>query len=229
MATSQNIGKRKIIFPTKNGGGGATNIIAGSTPINGGAPNNLVTTNASGQIITPLELKFDEATGMFMVFDTSTFPAAFVFYLDVNNKTVAFGDLDGIQNSTFFQVSDLLSLIAVNAKRIFLNSTLQYAVTPAIYGSTVTFDLISQTSHFAFQGSGTGSSLCNVINNDFQEGAPLTISDVDNKSALNNITIDVGPGNSITSPLGISQTYDLSINGSSVTIQKVSATKWMLI
>lgn len=96
------------------------------------------------------------------------------------------------------------------------------------YGTTVTPSSTQRNISVAISGAGTGASTVNISG--LPVGALIRVSDLDNKATANAITIDAGAGNTInTGGSGISQTIMLNTDGLSYTLQRLTATKWMLI
>jgi hypothetical protein len=107
---------------------------------------------------------------------------------------------------------------------LFGGITHSYA-TPA-YGTTHTFGVGNY--HIAFT-TGTGATTVDLSGVSIGIGRMAVVSDLDRISATSNITIDAGVGNTIVTSAGAAQTFVMNSNGLSVTLQKVSATQWMLI
>lgn len=93
------------------------------------------------------------------------------------------------------------------------------------YGSPLSFT--STDYHLALTGAGTGGTTIDISG--MTTGQIAIISDLDFKAGANNITIDTGIGNTICSLTGIAQTYVVSTDGESVTIQKITSTKFKMI
>lgn len=100
-----------------------------------------------------------------------------------------------------------------------------YGVRTEDYGSPLTFD--SDNYHLVLEGAGTGTTNIDISN--IIPGRIAIISDLDFKAGANNIVIDSGTGNTITSLNGVTQTYTISTDGGSVTIQRITATKFKVI
>lgn len=137
------------------------------------------------------------------------------FYVALNVQKVAgiFSEPD-----TVFQVKD---------KAITLGGTVLGGVMAVPYGSVL--NITVGTSQIAFEGISSGASTINISNSDFPIGSLLMISDVDNKALLNNIHIDMGVGNTINYQSSSSQTASLTTDGVSITIQKITTSKWMVL
>lgn len=110
---------------------------------------------------------------------------------------------------------------------LLLDISPKHTIVNADYG-TVNNLTVNNTSLY-FEGAGTGISTVNIDNTLFPIGGIVIISDLDAKAAANNITIDVGVGNTINLQGNIGQTASLTIDGASYTIEKATTTKWMVI
>lgn len=80
--------------------------------------------------------------------------------------------------------------------------------------------------HLVMSGSGTGQTDIDLSGADI--GTKVIISDSDRKSNGNNIVLDAGTGNDISYLLGSPQTITISVNGQTLTLQKVTATRWVI-
>lgn len=77
-------------------------------------------------------------------------------------------------------------------------------------------------------GVGTGTASVDLLPT-IPIGKDVTVSDTANDAGTNNIQIDAGVGNSITSSLGVSQDILIDQDGGSLTLRKVSEDRWMVI
>ena len=93
------------------------------------------------------------------------------------------------------------------------------------YGGTINATTLDY--HIALQGAGTGTTTVDLSNMGLYQ--VIIISDVEYKAGANNIVIDAGTGNTITSLTGINQTYTMSVDGESITIHRVSSNKFKII
>lgn len=100
-----------------------------------------------------------------------------------------------------------------------------YGVRIEDYGSPLVFTTANY--HLALSGAGTGGTTVDI--SAIAIGQIAIISDLDFKAGANNITIDSGTGNTICSLGGVTQTYSISTNGGSVTIQRINSNKFKVI
>lgn len=98
-----------------------------------------------------------------------------------------------------------------------------FVVTSSAFGTTST---VATRLHKVITGS-TGATTVNI--GTMGVGDIVIVSDLDRISSTSNITIDSGSGNTIISTTGAAQTYVINTDGLSVTIQKVTATKFKVI
>ncbi len=134
--------------------------------------------------------------------------------LTLAENTVIFG----YNNVAKFTVNTLNGNITSTAGEI-------KKVRTANYGSPLTFDVTDY--HLALTGAGTGGTTIDITA--MTVGEIAIISDLDRKALLNNITLDSGGGNTIISQIGAAQTFVLALDGISVTIQRITATQFMVI
>lgn len=95
------------------------------------------------------------------------------------------------------------------------------------YGTTTN---ILKSTQFFTTGNGTGSTTV-LLNTAIPIGSLVFVSDLGNQAEMNNITIDVGIGNTILEGNGSMpmQTMIISSSGLSYTLRKMTANKWMVI
>lgn len=144
----------------------------------------------------------------------------YVMTLSVGGGGVGFaaGDINGIGNSS--------KIVLTDPGRYFkVYTTYAGDVTTLAFGTTNTIQ--SGKADIVHTGS-TGAVTDNIDSGDFVVGSVISFSDLDRISSTSNITIDAGGGFTITSPAGTAQTFVLSTNGGSVTMQKVTSSKWMV-
>lgn len=93
------------------------------------------------------------------------------------------------------------------------------------YGTIATF--VTTDYHLGVEGSGIGITTVDISG--MHVGQIAIISDIDYKAGANNISIDAGTGKTICSLSGVNQTYDITTDGESVTIQRISTNKFKMI
>lgn len=109
---------------------------------------------------------------------------------------------------------------------IYLNGGIRWKITNGSYGTTVTPSL---SDCFINLTGGTGATTID-LSASFVIGSELTISDSDCIASTSNITIDAGVGKVIISNVAAgSQTQTISVDGSVVTIKKISTTSWKIV
>lgn len=101
------------------------------------------------------------------------------------------------------------------------------AVVPLDYGDIVFAGGIENTQVFT-TGAGTGIASVD-LSPIMAIGKDVTVSDLANNASTHNIQIDAGAGNTILYNGATSQDITLNTNGASVTIRKITATKFMVI
>lgn len=104
---------------------------------------------------------------------------------------------------------------------------IQQSVVVNNYGTTYTAPAGVINTHIVFSGSGTGLSTVDLAASDV--GSIVTISDADRKCQLNNIKVDTGLGKVLTGTSVNTRYGTMRVNGQSVTMQKVTSTKWMVL
>jgi hypothetical protein len=134
--------------------------------------------------------------------------------LTLNLNNAVFGH----NSSTRFTIDTLTGNITSTAAEI-------KKVRTEDYGSPLTFT--ASDYHLALTGAGTGGTTIDI--SAMVIGQIAIISDLDRKVLVNNITLDSGVGSTIISQVGATQTHLLALDGISVTIQKITATQYMVI
>ena len=101
------------------------------------------------------------------------------------------------------------------------------AVVPLKYGDILLAGGIENTQVYT-TGAGTGIASVD-LSPIMVIGKDVTVSDLGNNASTHNIQIDSGVGNTILYNGATSQDITLNTNGASVTIRKITATKFMVI
>jgi len=162
---------------------------------------------------------------------TSTFNTATASYLELANSVSGATTVAKVED----QVVTLGTTAGGNGTTAVLDDVNQNI---ALYKSQVrTVDVVAYNTtntiglgyfHVAHSGS-TGAVTDTLDTANFPVGTILVISDVDGIASTSNITIDADTGNTINGAGGSAQTLILNVDFSSVTIQLVNATTWMVI
>lgn len=140
--------------------------------------------------------------------------------------TASIGDCDDIIQGTRIEV-DFLTKQTIS----IYGGLVMASVGILAYGDTINFDPdgLGAITEVAVSGGAGGPTFIILPTGTIAPiGSVLVISDLGVDSAANNITIDAGTGNTITSTTGVAQTFVINANGESITIKKLTATAWMV-
>lgn len=151
------------------------------------------------------------------------------FLADAGSAYLEVGALTGFGNETRIEIDDgnqTFLLTSTSGTNLFIAGGLTTGINPTPFGAVYTAQF--NDYHITFTG---GAGAAGVLLNDgnITIGHILVVSDLDRNCAAANITLDAGVGNAIVTTASSAQTFVMATNGLSVTLQKVSATQWMLI
>lgn len=154
---------------------------------------------------------------------------------DKDSNRITIGDVNGDLTpspggSIFLDVGDGTALTRIFTTSVDSNRFGGGLSLPSIsnddYG--VTTSVAPNIYHYTSGPGGTGATTFN-LDQTYPVGQVFVFSDSGFDANANNITIDAQTGNTIVSGVGVAQTYVLSADGQSVTIQKIGTTQWMVI
>lgn len=193
-------------------------ISIGDTVI-GSYPTGLMVADHNMHVSTPDGLTYVDSEHHFEIRN--------FFRVDSATHGFLFGDITGVFGVGSPLIAAGLTSWNISAGNLSLQGSITNTTSTFSYGTSWTISASDPVYHILFT-TGTGATILNLPTGiGVSVGRTYVLHDIDQISSTSPITIDAGVGNLIVGGTS-ARTYVMGINGESVTLVKVSATKWKI-